>query len=105
MDNDLATYCPAMLQGSNRLDRLLNWKMYLTNYYEKDDIHNVVFADGIMHDPVQMLKSIKGKCVIFNICQKPALFPGHSHDADPVPSNSGNRDIVSNSTSHMRKKE
>lgn len=99
MDNDLATYCPAMLQGNNRLDRLLKWKMYLTNYYEKENIHNVVFANGIMHDPVQMLKSVKGKCVIFNICQKPSLFPGHSHDVDPGPSNSGGRDAVSNSTS------
>jgi hypothetical protein len=32
-DNDLATYCQAMLQGDNRLDRFLKWKHYITDYY------------------------------------------------------------------------
>jgi hypothetical protein len=88
-DNDLATYCPAMLQGNNRLDRILNWKMYLEKMYGTDNVHNVVFAEGVVHDPVQMLKSLKGKCVIFNVCQKAVNFPDHSHDGDPGQINSG----------------
>ena len=88
-DNDLATYCPAMLQGNNRLDRILNWKMYLRFYYNNDNIHNVVFAEGVVHDPVQMLKSPKGKCVIFHICPAPSSFPGHTHDGDTGQVNSG----------------
>jgi hypothetical protein len=88
-DNDLATYCPAMLQGNNRLDRILNWKMYLRFYYNNDNIHNVVFAEGVVHDPVQMLKSPKGKCVIFHICPAPTSFPGHTHDGDTGQVNSG----------------
>ena len=80
VDNDLATYCPAMLQGNNRLDRILKWKMYLNFFYNDDNIHNVVFAEGVVHDPVQMLKSIQGKCVIFNVCQNTKKFPSHPHD-------------------------
>ena len=83
MDNDLATYCPAMLQGNNRLDRILKWKMYLNFFYNDDNIHNVVFAEGVVHDPVQMLKSFQGKCVIFNICQNTKKFPSHPHDGSP----------------------
>ena len=83
MDNDLATYCPAMLQGNNRLDRILKWKMYLNFFYNDDNIHNVVFAEGVVHDPVQMLKSFQGKCVIFNICQNAKKFPSHPHDGSP----------------------
>ena len=82
-DNDLATYCPAMLQGNNRLDRILKWKMYLNYFYSNDNIHNVVFAEGVVHDPVQMLKSLQGKCVIFNICQNSKKFPSHPHDGLP----------------------
>ena len=90
-DNDLATYCPAMLQGNNRLDRILNWKMYLEDLYGNENVHNVVFAEGVVHDPVQMLKSLKGKCVIFNVCQKAVKFPDHSHEGDPGQINSGGR--------------
>ena len=90
-DNDLATYCPAMLQGNNRLDRILNWKIYLEKMYGTDNVHNVVFAEGVVHDPVQMLKSLKGKCVIFNVCQKTVNFPDHSHDGDPGQINSGQK--------------
>ena len=90
-DNDLATYCPAMLQGNNRLDRILNWKMYLEDLYGNENVHNVVFAEGVVHDPVQMLHSLKGKCVIFNVCQKAVRFPDHSHEGDPGQINSGGR--------------
>ena len=72
-----------MLQGNNRLDRILKWKMYLNYFYSNDNIHNVVFAEGVVHDPVQMLKSLQGKCVIFNICQNSKKFPSHPHDGLP----------------------
>lgn len=64
--------------------------MYLRFYYNNDNTHNVVFAEGVVHDPVQMLKSPKGKCVIFHICPAPTSFPGHTHDGDTGQVNSGN---------------
>jgi hypothetical protein len=53
--------------------------VYLSQYYHSDNIHKIVFAEGVVHDPVQMVHSNKGKCVIFNICPTPIKYPGHTH--------------------------
>ena len=66
-DNDLATYCPAMLQGDNRLDRALNWQAYLLHVYKRP-VHRLFNALGVAHDPVQMLRSTSSRCAIFNVC-------------------------------------
>lgn len=66
-DNDLATYCQAMLQGTNRLDRALKWKAYLRNFYGKE-VHSIVFVEGIQHDPQGIINSDVGRCVIFGAC-------------------------------------
>ena len=57
-----------MLQGDNRLERMLNWMSYLTYIYQSDDVQEIVFAEGVVHDPVLMLRSPQGRCVLFNIC-------------------------------------
>jgi pimeloyl-ACP methyl ester carboxylesterase len=66
-DNELATYCPAMLQGDTRLDRVLSWKLYLKYLYGRD-VHRIVFAEGIDHDAPLMIRSDTGRCTIMNIC-------------------------------------
>lgn len=68
-DNELATYCQAMLQGNNRLDRIIKWKAYLHLLYGRD-VHPLVFALGVEHDPVKMVFSPTGRCVIFGTCQE-----------------------------------
>lgn len=66
-DNELATYCQAMLQGDNRVDRALKYKAYLTLLYKKP-VHQIIFAPNVPHDAVKMLYSDVGKCVVFGIC-------------------------------------
>jgi hypothetical protein len=39
-DNELATYCQAMLQGKNRLDRFLKWRDYINLFY-----HRVIYSN------------------------------------------------------------
>jgi len=68
-DNELATYCQAMLQGNNRLDRIIKWKAYLRLLYGRD-VHPLVFALGVEHDPVKMVFSPTGRCVIFGTCHE-----------------------------------
>ena len=85
-DNELATYCQAMLQGNNRLDRILKWKAYLNLLYanyttssqanktneqgekvglhkttEVSTMHPLVFSRGVEHDPVKMVFSKVGR--------------------------------------------
>lgn len=67
-DNELATYCEAMLQGNNRVDRALKYVAYLNQYYQGNLNHKVIFSNGVPHDPVRMMKSTTGKCIIFQIC-------------------------------------
>lgn len=67
-DMELATYCEAMLQGNNRVDRALKYLAYLSVYYKGDINHKLAFSNGIPHDPVRMLKSLAGKCTIFQSC-------------------------------------
>jgi len=66
-DNELATYCQAMLQGDNRLDRALKYKAYLTLFYKRP-VHRIVFSPNVPHDPVKMLYSNPGKCVVLGVC-------------------------------------
>ena len=42
-----------MLQGDNRLDRMLKWMQYLKWYYQRD-VHAMRVAPGVGHDPVQV---------------------------------------------------
>ena len=83
-DNDLATYCPAMLQGDNRLDRALNWQAYLLHIYKRP-IHRLFNAQGVAHDPVQMLRSSTSRCAIFNVCDvdSPEDTTGNGAGNDP----------------------
>jgi hypothetical protein len=67
-DNELATYCQAMLQGDNRLDRIIKWKAYMKLLYHRDNFHPLIFAPGVYHDPVQMIFSDVGRCAVFSIC-------------------------------------
>lgn len=66
-DDELATYCSAMLQGHHRVDRMLKYKAYLSLYYGTD-VHRIVYAPGISHEPYKMLLSVHGLCLTFNIC-------------------------------------
>lgn len=66
-DHELATYCQAMLQGINRSDRLKKWVAYLQHFYGVE-VHRLVEAPGINHDPAAMLSSRAAKCVIFDNC-------------------------------------
>ena len=65
-DNELATYCQAMLQGENRLDRALKWKAYLRHFYGRE-IHRLVFVEGATHDEAQLLGSAAGRCEVFGL--------------------------------------
>ena len=67
-DMELATYCEAMLQGNNRVDRALKYIAYLNGYYKGDINHKIAFSNGVPHDPIKMLKSTTGKCIIFQLC-------------------------------------
>lgn len=86
-DNELATYCQAMLQGDNRFDRFINWKSYLEDKYDpKSEDDNAmprpnIYSYGIKgtnsayylvknvsHDAIQMLRSRAAKCVVFGHC-------------------------------------
>jgi hypothetical protein len=66
-DNELATYCQAMLQGENRLDRALKWKSYLRQKYGRE-VHKMTFVEGVQHDPIGLMQSDVGRCVIFGAC-------------------------------------
>lgn len=68
-DNDLATYCPAMLQGANRLDRFLKWRDYLEAFYHLNNTIDYTFVKNIAHDAVAMLRSDAAKCVVFKYCE------------------------------------
>lgn len=65
-DNQLATYCPAMLQGSNRLERFLNWKNHLKTFYYHTETQRVTYVPGVSHDAVMMLNSIEAQTVLFS---------------------------------------
>jgi hypothetical protein len=39
-DNELATYCPAMLQGDNRYDRFIKWRNYINHFY-----HHIIYSN------------------------------------------------------------
>lgn len=67
-DNELATYCQAMLQGVNRLDRMLKWKAYLKHFYGRE-VHRMAFVEGVQHDALALLSSELGRCVVFGACQ------------------------------------
>lgn len=56
-----------MLQGNNRLDRMIKWKAYLYMLYGKD-VHTLHFAPDVVHDPVNMMSSSVGKCLIVGVC-------------------------------------
>lgn len=66
-DNELVAVCKAMLQGENRLDRMLKWKNYLKHFFGYD-VHSLVLAHGVGHNAVDMLTSPEGKCLVFGIC-------------------------------------
>lgn len=66
-DNELATYCQAMLQGENRLDRAVKWHAYLRHLYGRE-VHSMRWVEGVDHDPLGCLASRVGKCVIFGLC-------------------------------------
>ena len=67
-DNELATYCQAMLQGANRLDRVLKWKAYLKHFYGRE-VHRMAFVEGVQHDALALLSSGLGRCVVFGACE------------------------------------
>eukprot|EP01039_Chlorochromonas_danica_P009981 gene9981-11039_t len=67
-DNDLATYCQAMLQGNNRLDRFEKWKNYLEIYFHLNNTIDYIYVKDISHDPVAMLRSSEAKCLLFKHC-------------------------------------
>ena len=76
----------------NRLDRIIKWKAYLQNLYSNfststvtvkseegerigankiiniSTMHPLIFSIGVEHDPVKMVFSSVGRCVIFNLC-------------------------------------
>jgi hypothetical protein len=97
-DNELATYCQAMLQGDNRLDRILKWREYLNYFYsnrqdslqpegdiyQEQDVHKVVFAEGVVHDPVQMIKTDIWRCVVLLLCPQTLTGPLTSHRSPKV---------------------
>lgn len=66
-DDELATYCQAMLQGENRVDRMFKWMTYLGRIYGHE-VHRLVQAQGVPHNFFTMLNSREGKCVVFGIC-------------------------------------
>ncbi|RYG67318.1 hypothetical protein EON64_07715 [archaeon] len=68
-DNELATYCQAMLQGSNRLDRFLKWRDYLTHFYGVNTTIDYTFVNNVTHDPVAMLRSKEAQCIVFGVCR------------------------------------
>ena len=65
-DNELATYCQAMLQGENRLDRAVKWHAYLRHLYGRE-VHSMRYVEGVDHDPLGCIASSVGKCVIFGL--------------------------------------
>lgn len=92
-DNDLATYCEAMLQGENRLDRFLKWRDYINDYYHQlifsnasfivnneeflfnekhlqliQQNHLLLYVKDMTHDPQAMIRSVDGKCLLFDHC-------------------------------------
>lgn len=96
-DNELATYCQAMLQGENRLDRFEKWRAYVNSFYSSSGeaagaiiqatqqdlwLHNNVTSGGretglhnkvwyvrdVAHDPLAMLHSQEAHCMIFQYC-------------------------------------
>jgi len=73
VDDELATYCQAMLQGNNRVDRLLKYRAYISRYFNNQNVHAVVSSEGVPHDPTIMMRSPNGACVIFGLCIYPAL--------------------------------
>jgi hypothetical protein len=75
-DHELATYCQAMLQGSNRVDRMLKWIAYLKLIYGRD-VHRFVEVDGVSHNPIAMLYSSLGRCIVFGICSSSSSTHPH----------------------------
>lgn len=86
-DNELATYCQAMVQGSNRFDRFMKWKNYLEIVYDPNNLDSETISrennyssairgtnsayylvKNVSHDAIEMLKSRAAKCVIFGHC-------------------------------------
>ena len=59
-----------MLQGENRVLRMLNYVKYLRHYYGRKIEHRLVHVPGIGHDAMAMLASTKGKCEVFGICSE-----------------------------------
>jgi hypothetical protein len=67
-DNELATYCQAMLQGGNRVDRTLKYMQYLQHFYGKPT-HTLVKVENVGHDPISMLMSPQARCLVFDLCR------------------------------------
>ncbi len=87
-DNELATYCQAMLQGENRFDRFIKWKQYLEDMFDPLFVNDTglnsrpnmysfkirgtnsayYLVKNVSHDAVQMLRSKAAKCVVFGHC-------------------------------------
>jgi hypothetical protein len=86
-DNELATYCQAMLQGDNRFDRFVKWKGYLEEMFDPqhEDLNSMkrpniysfsirgtnsayYLVNNVSHDAIQMLRSRAAKCVVFGHC-------------------------------------
>ena len=90
-DNDLATYCQAMLQGNDRLDRFAKWRQSIGQVYHTNEAGDTSYCDlsavmvpssdyipatcsrvmyvpNIGHDFVGMLNSQAASCFVFNQC-------------------------------------
>ena len=52
VDNEMATYCQSMLQGTDRMDRMRKYVAYLRMFYGRP-VHSLVYAQDIPHDPVK----------------------------------------------------
>ena len=74
-DNDLDNSCPAMLQGSYRYLRMINWMKYLKYYYGADySKHRLVYAN-VGHDYTGMMTSPQGQCMLYGFrCDQPGVL-------------------------------